>query len=201
MKRLLVGHVRPSSRWKERLTIGNRSDWNEVLSFRGRVVDGLTITACITCPPFLPPPATQVFATLGRLSVPEIRLEAEEDMCRYNRLVRYYEALGFRQPKGSRVHYLHNNDQLFRKVCVCVCVCCPAALIAASSPLFVFAFILVLYYVYSFVGCLLTFVCRQPTLMDDVAFVYVFFPLSWFYCFCSRFIFCAIFFVILFPCF
>lgn len=46
----------------------------------------------------------------------EVRLEAEEDMCKHNRLVRYYENLGFRQLEGSKVHYVHSNDQIFRKV-------------------------------------------------------------------------------------
>lgn len=58
----------------------------------------------------------QVFATLGNLSVTEVRLEAEEDMCKYNRLVRYYEGLGFRQLQGSKVHYVHHCDQVYRKV-------------------------------------------------------------------------------------
>lgn len=58
----------------------------------------------------------QVFATLGNLSVTEVRLEAEEDMCKYNRLVKYYEDLGFRQLEGSKVHYVHHCDQIYRKV-------------------------------------------------------------------------------------
>lgn len=46
----------------------------------------------------------------------EVRLEAEEDMCKYNHLVRYYEDLGFRQLEGSKVHYVHHCDQVYRKV-------------------------------------------------------------------------------------
>ncbi|CAN0433410.1 unnamed protein product, partial [Hapterophycus canaliculatus] len=58
--------------------------------------------------------------TLGNLSVTEVRLEAEEDMGKYNRLVRYYEELGFRQLEGSKVHYVHHCDQVYRKVCFCL---------------------------------------------------------------------------------
>ncbi|CAN0181475.1 unnamed protein product, partial [Discosporangium mesarthrocarpum] len=58
----------------------------------------------------------KVFATLGSLSVPEIRLEAEEDTSRHNRLVVYYESLGFRRREGARVVYLNHYDQVFRKV-------------------------------------------------------------------------------------
>lgn len=43
-------------------------------------------------------------------------MEAEEDTCKHNRLVRYYEGLGFRQLEGSKVQVLYNNDQCFRKV-------------------------------------------------------------------------------------
>eukprot|EP00752_Nemacystus_decipiens_P008498 g7591.t2 len=57
-----------------------------------------------------------VFATLGNLSVTEVRLEAEEDMCKYNRLIRYYESLGFRQLEGSKVRYVHHCDQVYRKI-------------------------------------------------------------------------------------
>lgn len=52
--------------------------------------------------------------------MPEVRLDAEEDMCKYNRLVKYYENLGFRQLEGSKVHYIHHCDQVFRKVCLFV---------------------------------------------------------------------------------
>lgn len=48
----------------------------------------------------------------------EVRLEAEEDMCKYNHLVRYYEGLGFRQLEGSKVHYVHHCDQVYRKVSI-----------------------------------------------------------------------------------
>ncbi|CAN0348714.1 unnamed protein product, partial [Ectocarpus sp. 8 AP-2014] len=58
----------------------------------------------------------KVFATLGNLSVTEVRLEAEEDMGKYNHLVRYYEDLGFKQLEGSKVHYVHHSDQVYRKV-------------------------------------------------------------------------------------
>lgn len=61
-------------------------------------------------------PGLKVFAMLGRLSVSEIRLDAEEDMEKYNRLVRYYESLGFRRVENSKVSYLYNQDQIFRKV-------------------------------------------------------------------------------------
>ncbi|CAM9972397.1 unnamed protein product [Ectocarpus sp. 12 AP-2014] len=57
-----------------------------------------------------------VFATLGNLSVTEVRLEAEEDMGKYNHLVRYYEDLGFKQLEGSKVRYVHHCDQVYRKI-------------------------------------------------------------------------------------
>lgn len=50
------------------------------------------------------------------MSVTEVRLEAEEDMTKYNRLVRYYEDLGFRRRKGAKVQYLNHCDQVYRKV-------------------------------------------------------------------------------------
>ncbi|CAM9647051.1 unnamed protein product, partial [Ectocarpus sp. 12 AP-2014] len=58
----------------------------------------------------------EVFATLGNLSVTEVRLEAEEDMGKYNHLVRYYEDLGFKQLEGSKVRYVHHCDQVYRKI-------------------------------------------------------------------------------------
>ncbi|CAM9893088.1 unnamed protein product, partial [Choristocarpus tenellus] len=58
----------------------------------------------------------EVFATLGSLSVPEIRLEAEEDYSRFNRLISYYEKLGFRQREGVKIQILNHQDQVYRRV-------------------------------------------------------------------------------------
>lgn len=43
-------------------------------------------------------------------------------MSKHNRLVKYYEALGFRQLQGSKVQYLYDNDRIFRKVSGSICV-------------------------------------------------------------------------------
>lgn len=44
-------------------------------------------------------------------------LEAEEDVRRHNRLVRFYESMGFRVSETARVLYLSNYDDYFRCVC------------------------------------------------------------------------------------
>lgn len=59
----------------------------------------------------------QLFATLrrewrGRLGV--LKLEAEEDVRRHDRLVRYYRSLGFCPTPDARVLYLSHQDACFR---------------------------------------------------------------------------------------
>jgi hypothetical protein len=45
-----------------------------------------------------------------------VTLEAEEDVRRHNRLVRFYESMGFRVSETARVLYLSNYDEYFRCV-------------------------------------------------------------------------------------
>lgn len=45
-----------------------------------------------------------------------MRLEAEEDVKRHNRLVRFYESMGFHVTQGARVLYLNNYDDCYRYV-------------------------------------------------------------------------------------
>jgi hypothetical protein len=40
----------------------------------------------------------------------------QEDTRRYNRLIRFYESLGFTARAGAKVLYLTNYDESFRKV-------------------------------------------------------------------------------------
>lgn len=61
----------------------------------------------------------QLFATLrrqwqGHLGL--LKLEAEEDTRRHDRLVRYYQSLGFRPTPDARVLYLSHQDACFRCV-------------------------------------------------------------------------------------
>lgn len=45
-----------------------------------------------------------------------LKLEAEEDTRRHDRLVRYYQSLGFRPTPDARVLYLSHDDAYFRYV-------------------------------------------------------------------------------------
>lgn len=58
----------------------------------------------------------QLFSTLRRGGVGLVQLEAEEDIKRHNRLVNFYEALGFKQKENARILYLNNYDDYFRWV-------------------------------------------------------------------------------------
>jgi ribosomal protein S18 acetylase RimI-like enzyme len=58
----------------------------------------------------------QLFGSLKRGGLGLVKLEAEEDVSRHNRLVRFYESLGFRLKEGARVLYLNNYDEYYRRV-------------------------------------------------------------------------------------
>lgn len=70
--------------------------------WRGRGLARILYLACVS--------------TLMELHVPELHLEAEEDTRRHGKLVGLYEQWGFAQKTDSKVLFLYNDTECFRKV-------------------------------------------------------------------------------------